>query len=141
MRQSRVSMERIMAAANSRLMRLAQKMIVGGALLLDRQIDARARLPCGNFNRSHSIRRSVKASQNARHLKVVNGDEKKLKSQGTTTNRLRSELMLVPQYIVVVLPNRHHPYCSFCFYSRRFLLRLPVIGRASRSRGSAINVN
>ena len=32
-------------------------------------IDARARLPCGNFNRSHSIRRSVKASQNARHLK------------------------------------------------------------------------
>ena len=36
MRQSRVSMERIKAAANSRLMRLAQKMIVGGALLLDR---------------------------------------------------------------------------------------------------------
>src|SRR6266478_4682274 len=35
-RQSRVSMERIRAAANSRLMRLAQKMIVGGALLLDR---------------------------------------------------------------------------------------------------------
>ena len=29
-------MERIKAAANSRLMRLAQKMIVGGALLLDR---------------------------------------------------------------------------------------------------------
>jgi hypothetical protein len=29
-------MERIRAAANSRLMRLAQKMIVGGALLLDR---------------------------------------------------------------------------------------------------------
>src|SRR6478752_7165985 len=36
MQQSRVSMERIKAAANSRLMRLAQKMIVGGALLLDR---------------------------------------------------------------------------------------------------------
>ena len=36
MRQSRVSMERIKAAANLRLMRLAQKMIVGGALLLDR---------------------------------------------------------------------------------------------------------
>jgi hypothetical protein len=36
MRQSGVSMERIKAAANSRLMRLAQKMIVGGALLLDR---------------------------------------------------------------------------------------------------------
>src|SRR5271166_954959 len=35
-RQSRVSMERIRTAANSRLMRLAQKMIVGGALLLDR---------------------------------------------------------------------------------------------------------
>ena len=30
-RQSRVSMERIKVAANSRLMRLAQKMIVGGA--------------------------------------------------------------------------------------------------------------
>jgi len=29
-------MERIKAGANSRLMRLAQKMIVGGALLLDR---------------------------------------------------------------------------------------------------------
>jgi hypothetical protein len=29
-------MERIRAAANSRLMRLAQKMIVAGALLLDR---------------------------------------------------------------------------------------------------------
>jgi hypothetical protein len=29
-------MERIKAAANSRLMRLAQKRIVGGALLLDR---------------------------------------------------------------------------------------------------------
>src|SRR5258707_5432378 len=36
MRQSRVSMERIKAAANSRLMRLAQKMIVGGARTLDR---------------------------------------------------------------------------------------------------------
>ena len=36
MRQSRVSMERIRAAANSRLMRLAQKMIVAGAFLLDR---------------------------------------------------------------------------------------------------------
>ena len=36
MRQSRVSMEGIMAAATSRLMRLAQKMIVGDALLLDR---------------------------------------------------------------------------------------------------------
>src|SRR5258707_5797910 len=35
-RQSRVSMERIRVAANSRLMRLAQKMIVGGTLLLDR---------------------------------------------------------------------------------------------------------
>ncbi len=35
-RQSKVSMERIRAAANSRLMRLAQKMIVAGALLLDR---------------------------------------------------------------------------------------------------------
>src|ERR1700751_173272 len=35
-RQSRVSMERIKAAANSKLMRLAQKMIVRGALLLDR---------------------------------------------------------------------------------------------------------
>jgi len=35
-RQLRVSMERIKAAANSRLMRLAQRMIVGGALLLDR---------------------------------------------------------------------------------------------------------
>src|ERR1700758_4109622 len=35
-RQSRASMERIRAAANSRLMRLAQKMIVAGALLLDR---------------------------------------------------------------------------------------------------------
>ena len=35
-RQSRVSMERIRAAANSLLMRLAQKMIVGGALFLDR---------------------------------------------------------------------------------------------------------
>src|ERR1700680_1157904 len=35
-RQSRVSMERIRAAANSRLMRLAQKMIVAGTLLLDR---------------------------------------------------------------------------------------------------------
>jgi hypothetical protein len=31
-------MERIKAAANSRLMRLAQKMIVGGALLLDRSL-------------------------------------------------------------------------------------------------------
>src|SRR5271166_4498776 len=35
-RQLRVSMERIKAAANSRLMRLAQRMSVGGALLLDR---------------------------------------------------------------------------------------------------------
>jgi hypothetical protein len=35
-RQSRVSMERIRVAANSQLMRLAQKMIVGGTLLLDR---------------------------------------------------------------------------------------------------------
>jgi len=35
-RQSRVSIERIKAAGNPRLMRLAQKMIVGGALLLDR---------------------------------------------------------------------------------------------------------
>src|SRR5208282_1201359 len=35
-RQSGVSMERIMTAANSRLMRLAQKMIVAGALPLDR---------------------------------------------------------------------------------------------------------
>jgi hypothetical protein len=34
-------MERIKAAANSRLMRLAQKMIVGGALLLDRVANSR----------------------------------------------------------------------------------------------------
>ena len=36
MRQSRVLTARIKAAANPRSMMLAQKMIVGGALLLDR---------------------------------------------------------------------------------------------------------
>src|ERR1700704_5152643 len=54
-RQSRVSMERIRAAANSRLMRLAQKMIVGGTLLLDRVANSIAdltqpfRIPSGGM--------------------------------------------------------------------------------------------
>jgi len=38
-------MERIKAAANSRLMRLAQKMIVGGALLLDRGANSHLHSP------------------------------------------------------------------------------------------------
>ena len=46
-------MERIKAAANSRLMRLAQKMIVGGALLLDR---------VANYHLHPAIRKRISAS-------------------------------------------------------------------------------
>src|SRR5690348_16116331 len=55
-RQSRVSMERIRAAANSRLMRLAQKMIVGGALLLDRVANSHLHPAI------HPLRKRIRAS-------------------------------------------------------------------------------
>src|SRR6202022_1679634 len=58
-RQSRVSMERIKAAANSRLMRLAQKMIVGRALLQDRVVNSHLhRLATSSGPTTRNLKRS-----------------------------------------------------------------------------------
>src|SRR5271165_3659096 len=55
-RQSRLSTERIKAAANSRLMRLAQKRIVGDALLLDRVANSHLWVPAASLHYSESRR-------------------------------------------------------------------------------------
>src|SRR5690349_5741538 len=72
-RQSRVSMERITAAANSRLMRLAQRMIVGGALFLDRVANSQRNTIRGNVERIEPAPSQI-LSRTAFDLMVLSAD-------------------------------------------------------------------
>src|SRR5271165_3530953 len=91
-RQPRVSMERIRAAGNSRLMRLAQKMIVAGTLLLDRvansNLNPEASL-CGSY--VYSSRRRVGAQELGarcqRHRSHDRGRRKKTKEVALVTDQ------------------------------------------------------